>query len=400
MQPVEIRPSIYWIGVNDRHTELFEGLWTIQDEGISYNSYLILDEKNVLIDITSKFTTDELLDQVRSLIEPEKLNYIVINHMEPDHTGGLKALLLLAPRVKLLGTAKTKEMLASFYNITENVQVVADGEELILGKHTLKFVSTPFVHWPETMMTFETTERVLFSCDGFGGYGTLNGTIFDDKTCDIAYHEKQALRYFVNIVSSFTKPVKNAVAKLNALPIDVVAPSHGLVWRNSPRRIIDLYAKWAGYAGGAGDPAVTLLYASMYGNTERLMEVIAQGIVDEGIQVRIFNVVNTSMADILPVLWLNAGVMIGAPTYEGGMFPYMSFVLELAQRKHIFNKIAASFGSYAWSGGAKREYEEKISALRWKSFGTYEFKGTADPEELTEGRAFGASFARGILTPQ
>jgi flavorubredoxin len=400
MQPVEIRPSIYWIGVNDRHTELFEGLWTIQDEGISYNSYLILDDKKVLVDISSKFTTDELIDQIKSLTDPSSLDYIVINHMEPDHTGGLKALLLIAPDVKLIGTAKTKEMLESFYGITENVRVVADGEELSIGKHNLKFVSTPFVHWPETMMTFETFERILFSCDGFGGYGTLNGTIFDDKIVDVAYFEKQALRYFVNIVSTFTKPVKNAVAKLEKIPIDIVAPSHGLVWKNNPRRIIDLYAQWAGYGGKHGDPAVTLLYASMYGNTEKLMEVIAQGIVDEDVPVKIFNVTKASMADILPSLWLNSGVVIGAPTYEGGMFPFMSFVLELAQRKHIFNKIAAGFGSYAWSGGSKREYEERIAALRWVSFGTYEFKGTADPAELTEGRKFGASFAKRLLNPE
>ena len=226
MQPIEIRPSIYWVGVNDRHTELFEGLWSIRDEGISYNSYLINDKKKVIIDLCSKLTTDELFDQIRTFVDPSALDYVVINHLEPDHSGAIKALLLAAPRVKLLGSAKMKEMLSSFYGITENVQVVADGEEINLGSHTLKFFATPFVHWPETIMSYETTGKILFSCDGFGGYGALNGSIFDDKNVPLAWYEEQSLRYYVNIVASFSKPVKNAIARLQSIPIEVVAPSH------------------------------------------------------------------------------------------------------------------------------------------------------------------------------
>ena len=390
MQPVEIRPSIYWIGVNDRHTELFEGLWSIRDEGISYNSYLINDTKRVVIDLCSKMTTDELFDQIRTITDPTQLSYIVINHMEPDHTGALKALLQQAPQVKLLGSAKTIEMLGSFYGITENVQAVSDGEEINLGSHTLRFISTPFIHWPETMMTYETTTRMLFSCDGFGGYGTLNGSIFDDQAQLLSRYEEQALRYFV-------KPVKTAVAKLSGTPIEIVAPSHGLVWRSSPTRIIDLYNKWASYSSESGDPAVTLLYASMYGNTEKVMEVVAQGIVDAGLPVSIFNVTQAQMGEILPSLWLKRGVMIGAPTYEGGLFPQMAFALDVAQRKHIFNKKSAGFGSYGWHGGGQREFNEKIQSLRWESLGNFEYKGMPDQADLDQGRKFGADFARKII---
>ena len=396
MQPVEIRPSIYWVGVNDRHTELFEGLWSIRNEGISYNSYLINDKKKVLIDLCSKGTTDELFDQIKTIVDPSELDYVVINHMEPDHSGALKALLLLAPHVRLLGSTKTKEMLESFYGITENVQVIADGEEIVLGSHTLKFIATPFVHWPETIMTYEPAEKILFSCDGFGGYGTLSGTIFDDKNVSLAWYEEQALRYFVNIIASYSKPVKNAIAKLENIPLEIVAPSHGLVWRNTPYRIIDLYSNWASYAGEPGDPAVTLLYASMYGNTERMMEVIAQGIVDEGLPISIFNVSKASISEILPSLWLKRGVMVGAPTYEGKLFPDMAHVLEVAGRKHIFNKVTAGFGSHAWLGGGQREYNEQIAALKWDLFGNYEFKGAPSPSELEEGRKFGVDFAKKV----
>jgi len=396
MQPIEIRPSIFWIGVNDRQTELFEGLWSIRNEGIAYNSYLIDDDKKVIIDLSSKMTCDELFEQIRSIMDPSELDYVVINHMEPDHTGALKALLLTAPNIKLIGTSKTRDMLASFYGLSDRIQIVSDGEEINLGNHTLKFFATPFVHWPETMMTYETTQKILFSCDGFGGYGALNGSIFDDPVVPVDWYEEQALRYFTNIVSSFSKPVKNAIAKLSNVPLEVVAPSHGLIWRSHPRRIIELYESWASYAGGPGDHAVTLLYASMYGNTERLMEYVAQGIGDEEIPVHIFNVAKNSISEVIPSLWLNRGVMIGAPTYEGKLFPDMVKVLHMAHRKHIFGKLSAGFGSNAWGGGGQRDLRERAQRLKWEHFGDLEFTGSASPSELIEGRRFGAEFARAV----
>lgn len=397
MQPIEIRPSIFWIGVNDRHTELFEGLWSIRNEGISYNSYLINDKKKVIIDLCSKMTTDELFDQLSGFISLSELDYIVINHLEPDHSGALKTFLQVAPQVKLLGSAKTKEMLASFYGITENVQVVADGEEINLGAHTLKFVSTPFVHWPETIMTYETSEKILFSCDGFGGYGALNGSIFDDQNVPISWYEEQSLRYFANIVASFSKPVKSAIAKLQNVPVEIVAPSHGLIWKNNPHRIIDLYNRWSGYMGQPGDAAVTLIYSSMYGNTERMMEVVAQGIADEGLLLKIFDPSKTSISEILPSLWINRGVMVGAPTYEGRLFPAIANVLNVAQLKHICNKSTAVFGSNAWGGGGQRDFIARLETLKWELVGSLEFKGAPKASELDEGRKFGREFAKKLL---
>ena len=397
MQPVEMRPSIYWIGVNDRHIEMFEGLWSVGEEGVSYNSYLIVDKKKAVIDLCSKMTADELFDHISSITDPSSLDYVVINHMEPDHSGALKALLVTAPQIKLVGTAKTKEMLASFYGITENVQVVAEGDEIDLFAHKLQFFSTPFVHWPETMMTYETTEKILFSCDGFGGYGSLNGCIFDDKNVPVDWYEEQALRYYVTIVANYSKPVKNAITKLENLPLQIVAPSHGLIWHNNPSRIIDLYRKWANYAGSTGEPAVTLLYASMYGSTTRMMEVIAQGIMDAGVPVRIFHVSKDPVSQILPSLWVNRGVVIGAPTYEGSLFPDMVSLLQMAQTKHIFNKLAAGFGSYAWGGGGQREFNELVKTLRWESYGNFEYQGTPDSGDINEGRKFGFDFAKKVL---
>ena len=393
MQPVQLKPDIYWVGINDRHTEKFENLWSIRETGISYNSYLIRDSFNTLIDLSSSSTTGELMDQIRTVIDPCELRYLVINHIEPDHSGALKALIQTAPQVVLLGSGRTRDMLASFYGITENIQVVADGQELSLGSHTLKFISTPNVHWPETIMTYETSQKILFSCDGFGGYGALNGGIFDDGNISLPWYEEQALRYFANIIAHYAKPVKNTLAKLENIPLEMVAPSHGLVWRKNPQRLIELYSRWAGYAGRPGDPAVTLLFASMYGNTERMMEAVAAGIAAEGLPLVVFDVTRADISEILPYLWLNAGVMVGAPTYEGGLFPDMGNVLQMAQRKHIINKITAGFGSAAWGGGGQREFNERAAAMKWEVFGNLEFKGGPKPAELEEGRKFGAEFA-------
>ena len=235
MPAVQIRPNVYWIGVNDRTTDLFEGIWPIEEEGVSYNSYLILDRKKVLIDLSKALKTDEFFHQIQELTPLSELDYIVLNHLEPDHTGVILTLRQLAPRAVILGSAKMQEMLASFYKIRENVRAVADGEVLDIGSRKLQFFSAPFVHWPETMVTFDTAEKILFSCDAFGGYGALEGTIFDDESRNLAFYEQESLRYYVNIVAKFSKPVLNAIAKLAGLDIRIIAPSHGLIWRARTR---------------------------------------------------------------------------------------------------------------------------------------------------------------------
>lgn len=394
MLPIEIKPGILWVGVNDRITELFEGLWTIKEEGVSYNSYLIQDEKTAVIDLCKAMLSGEYFDQLQSLVPLEKLDYVIINHMEPDHTGALRRLIKNAPGVTLLGTAKTRDMLAEFYGITENFRVVTDGETINLGKHTLRFVITPFLHWPETMMTYEESQKVLFSCDAFGSYGVLNGNIFDDAFMPVAWYEEQALRYYSNIVSIFPKPVRNAIAKLANVPIDVIAPSHGLVWRNHPERIVDLYQKWSGYATEPADLGVTLLFGSIYGNTEEAMEAVAQGVVDAGVPLNVFNVTKTPVSYILPSLLTQCGVLVGAPTYEGGLFPQMVHVMEMAEAKHIFDRKTAYFGSHGWIGGGEREFIRLAGELKWEVLGAFNFTGSPSRDELIQAREFGKVFAQ------
>jgi anaerobic nitric oxide reductase flavorubredoxin len=396
MPDIEIRPGIYWVGVNDRTTDLFEGLWPITHEGVSYNAYVIDDEKKVLIDLAKGIKTDEFLDRVAELIDPARLDYIILNHMEPDHTGILRTLRWIAPQATIVCSEKARGMLEGFYQITESVSTVEDGDTLSLGSHTLQFFSTPFVHWPETIMTYETTQRVLFSCDGFGGYGALHGALFDDECRDIAFYEQESLRYYSNIVAPFSRPVLKAIDKLADLPVAVIAPSHGLVWRRNPGRIVELYKKWAGYAKGEADLGVTLLYGSMYGNSEQMMNAVAQGVAHAGVPVEIFDVARTNVSYILPHLWGRRGVIVGAPTYEGGLFPPMVHVLDMAARKRIVNRKAAYFGSYSWSGGGYQEFARLAEALKWEEVDHLTFKGGPILEDLERGKEFGRQFAEAI----
>jgi flavorubredoxin len=394
MPPIEIKPDIYWIGVNDRTTDLFEGLWPITQEGVSYNAYLINDEKKAIVDLAKALKTDEFFDQIDQLADVSGLDYVIVNHMEPDHSGVLRTLRRMAPQAIILGTEKTRAMLESFYGITEGVKVVQDGDTLSLGQHTLRFVYTPFVHWPETMMTYEVNERILFSCDAFGSYGALRGAIFDDECVNLEFYKQEALRYYVNIVALFSGPVLKAIAKLADVPVSIIAPSHGLIWRKNPRLIVDLYKRWAEYATGPTEVGVTLIYGSMYGNTEKMMNAVAQGISREEVPLTIFDAAHTHVSYILPSLWTQRGVMVGAPTYEGSLFPPVAQVLEVVAQKRIRNKEVARFGSYAWSGGAQRHFERIIEPLKWELVDSFEFMGGPTQEDMRQGKEFGAGFAR------
>ena len=394
MPVVEIKPDIYWIGVNDRTTDLFEGLWPITREGVSYNSYLINDEKKVIIDLAKSIKTDVFFENISEVISIEQIDYLVVNHMEPDHTGILSILKRLAPKLTILTTPKAEQMLQDFYGIKNRVKTVEDTESVELGKRTLQFFHAPFVHWPETMVTYETSDKILFSCDAFGGYGALRGAIFDDQCTDPDFYEKESLRYFSNIVAKFSRPVVNAIEKLSGLRIDVIAPSHGLIWRKQPSRIVELYKRWSDYATGPTEPAITLIYGSMYGNTETMMNAVVQGISTAGTEIEIFDAGRTHPSYILPSIWTKSGVVIGAPTYEASLFPPVARVLELAALKRMMNKKALFFGSYGWSGGALKEFKRIVEPLKWEIVDAFEFPGGPSEEKLKKGEEIGRNFAK------
>ncbi|MEO0293013.1 MAG: FprA family A-type flavoprotein [candidate division WOR-3 bacterium] len=392
MLPIEIKPGIYWIGVEDRTTDLFEGLWPIKREGVSYNSYLIKDDKKVIIDLTKSLKEEEFFSNIERIVDLREIDYIVINHLEPDHTGSINLLRRISPKSVILGSEKTKEMLKDFYGIMDKVELVKEGDEIPLGGKTLKFFSTPMIHWPETIMTYEISTKILFSCDAFGSYGTLNGSIFDDECEDLSFYKEEAIRYYANIVAKFSKMVLKAIEKLKGIPIEIIAPSHGRIWRKNPEEIVNLYKELAEFSESGGKPGITLIYGSMYGNTEIMMNGVAQGIIESGVPCKIFDVSHTHPSYILPYLWTQKGVMIGTPTYEGGLFPPMINILKLASLKNIKNKKVGMFGSYGWSGGALKELERIIEPLNWQIIDFLEFRGKPKEKELKEGKELGRKF--------
>lgn len=396
MKPIEIRPGVFWVGVNDRVTELFEGLWPISQEGISINSYLIKDEKSALIDLSKEMLSDDYIAQLTEIFDLSKLDYIIINHMEPDHSGALKHLLTLAPQTTILAMPKAVTMLKDFYGLTESIEPLENGQELSLGRNTLRFVYTPFVHWPETMMTYMVEQKVLFPCDGFGSYGVLDGAIFDDTCADLGFYETEALRYFTNIVATFSKSVLSAISKLADNPIEMIAPSHGLIWRKDPGRILDLYKTWSEYAKSPAEIGVTALFGTMYRNTEHALNAALEGIASEGVPVKVWDVRKTHISYILPDLWIQRGVLVAAPTYEGGLFPTMVDALMMADRKRVMGKKAAYLGSFAWSGGAQKEFERITEKLNWDILNSLSFIGGAKETDLDRARELGVQLARAV----
>lgn len=396
MKPVEIRPGVFWVGVNDRVTERFEGLWPIGEHGISYNAFLIRDEKTALIDLSREMLGEDFLTQLSEGFDLSQLDYVIINHMEPDHSGALRQLLQIAPQVKIIGMPKAIQMLDDFYGLTDNVESLKNMDELSLGKNTLRFVYTPFVHWPETMMTYLVEQKVLFSCDGFGGYGSLNGGIFDDQYPDLTFYENEALRYFTNIVAPFSKSVLSAISKFEDMPIEVVAPSHGLIWRKSPGRILELYQRWSTYYRSPAEVGITALFGTMYRNTERALSAALEGIAAEEVPVRVYDVSRTHVSFMLSDLWTRRGVLVAAPTYEGGLFPVMQDVLNMANRKRVAHKQSAYLGSYAWGGGAQDDFKRMADTLDWTVTGEMAFCGGPMAEDLERAYALGGQLARAV----
>ncbi|GAB4275022.1 MAG: FprA family A-type flavoprotein [Deferrisomatales bacterium] len=366
MPPTTSRDGIFWAGVNDRITDLFEGLWPVAPGRVSYNADLVRGERAAVVDLATAIKVDEFLDPVAAGAEPRALEFVVINHMEPGHSGLVRTLPRIAPQVTRMGSEKTVALLDPFYGIRRNVRAAANGEALSLGNRSLRLFPTPLVHWPGTMMTLEESERVLFSCDAFGGYGALRGGAFDDQCPNLGAYEAEALRYDANIVAGLSPMGLTAIAQLAAVPVEVIAPSHGLIWRKSPHRIVELYERWARYAQGPGDLGLTLLCRSMYGNSEKVMNAVAKGASAEGVPVEIFDVTR-------------------------------AHVLDMAGRKAVRAKKVARFGSYGWSGGARGELERWFETLRWDQvLEPLEFVGAPSDAELEQGERFGRSFGKAL----
>lgn len=361
-----VAKDIYYVGVNDRQKALFENLWPLPG-GVSYNSYLIVDDKTVLVDTVDICYSDLFFKRVAKLLDGRKLDYLVVDHMEPDHAGSIRLLRQLYPDVKIIGNKQTFGMLAGYHGITDGLHEVKEGDKLELGHHTLSFYMAPMVHWPEVMMTYEETEKVLFSADAFGTFGTLDGGVLDTDM-DTERYWSEMVRYYSNIVGKYGSPVQRALKKLSALEIRTICSTHGPVWTEQSSRVISLYDRLSRYEGLDG---VTLVYGSMYGHTEQMAEDIATALSDGGVRhIAMHNVSKSHGSYILRDVFNYRGLIVGCPTYSGQLYPEVEMVLSEIKHREVKDRLFSYFGSFTWAGAAVKHLAAYAEAMKWEVVGT------------------------------
>jgi len=375
--------DIYRLSVNiEDKNYLFEGIWPIP-HGISINGYLIKGEKNVLIDLTQDIFNfpQEFTQQMSGLtLAIEDIDILIVNHMEPDHSGWLREFCKKNSKAVIYCTKKAVPLLNAFAGVpAERAIAITDGMILEVGDYELQFFDTPNIHWPETMMTYERKRKILFSCDAFGSYGSIDeNAIFDDQISSEKhkFFEEEALRYYANIVATFSPFVLKGLEKLGGLEVKVICPSHGIIWRDNPAVIIDLYNRYALYSKGPAEREVTVVWSSMYGHTKQVLSLVIETLRKKSIPVHVFQVPGDEIGYILASAWKSAGLIFGMPTYEYKMFPPMAHVIEELQVKKVTNKKVFRFGSFGWSGGAQKDFEAKTEKSGWDKLGSYEWQGT------------------------
>ncbi|MFA5713009.1 MAG: FprA family A-type flavoprotein [Bacteroidales bacterium] len=380
MKNIKVTDRVYYVGVNDRKKHLFENNWPLPN-GVSYNSYLIKDEKNALVDSLEFGSKEEYLTQIDEILEGKELHYLIVNHMEPDHSSMVGILLKFYPNLKIVANSKAFKMLEGYYGVpSSNIYEVKDGDMLDLGYHKLKFVMAPMVHWPETMFTYDTTNHILFSCDAFGTFGTLDGAIFDDEI-NFDFYEDEMRRYYSNIVGKYSHMVQKAFAKLEGVKIEYICPSHGPIWRKEPQRAIALYDKWSRHLS---DEGVVIAYASMYGNNEKIADYAARLISEEGIKnIRIYDVSKSHASYILSDIWKYKGVLLGSSAYNGVMHPMMSHLCNELEIINPKNKNYSLFGTYSWSGGGVKGLRAFAEKMEWREVASaVEVLGTPKLEQM------------------
>ena len=326
----KIAKDYYWVGASDRRLELFENIMPIT-KGVSYNAYLLVDEKTILLDTVDSSVSRQFLENVKYALNGRTLDYLVVNHMEPDHCSIIEDMVLRYPELKLIGNAKTLQMIKQFFDfdVEERFVTVKEGDTFSSGNHTLTFVLAPMVHWPEAMFTYDVEEKILFSADAFGTFGALNGNLFNDEVNFDKDWLDEARRYYTNIVGKYGNPVQAALKKASTIEINMICPLHGPIWRNDLGYILDKYNKWSTYE--PEDKTVMIVYGSMYGNTESAVNVLATKLAEEGVKnIVTYSVSNTHVSYLISEAFRCSHIVVAAPTYNGAVFtPMENFLLDL-----------------------------------------------------------------------
>lgn len=360
----KVTDELIWVGASDRRLALFENIFPIP-RGVSYNAYVLLDEKTVLLDTVDAGAGGQFFENVEYSLGERTLDYLVINHMEPDHCAMLGDIVRRYPNVKIVGNTKTFVMMKQFFGreFGERAIVVKEGDTLNTGKHTLRFVMAPMVHWPEAMVTYDETEQVLFSADGFGTFGALSGTIFADEVNFDRNWLDDARRYYANIVGKYGASVQALLKKASALEIKMICPLHGPIWREDIPYILEKYQKWSTYE--AEEKAVVIMYASMYGNTAAAADALASRIAEKGIsKIAVYDVSNTHVSELIGEIFRASHLVFASPTYNAGIYPVMENLFADMKALAVQKKTVALMENGTWAAVTAKQMRDKLAELK------------------------------------
>lgn len=360
----KVTEDIVWVGASDRRLALFENIFPIP-RGVSYNSYVLLDEKTVLLDTVDASVAGQFFENLEHVLDGRKLDYLIVNHMEPDHCAMIGDLVRRYPEVQVVGNTKTFGMIKQFFgtDFAERAVTVKEGDTLATGAHTLHFVMAPMVHWPEVMVTYDEKDKVLFAADGFGTFGALNGNIFADEVDFDRDWLDDARRYYTNIVGKYGASVQALLKKASGLEIAVICPLHGPIWRENLGYILEKYQKWSTYE--AEDQAVVILYATMYGNTASAADALAGRLAAKGVKkIAVYDVSNTHVSELISEIFRASHVVFAAPTYNGGIYPVMENLLADMKALAVQNKTVALMENGTWAPTTAKQMREKLAELK------------------------------------
>lgn len=359
MKALTVKSDIHWVGARDWAVRDFHGYKTTR--GSSYNSYLIMDEKITLVDTVKSTHVNDLMDRINSVVDPSKIEYVVINHVEMDHTGGLPDIMKLAPNATILTSANGEKGLRAHYDADSwNFQIVKSGENVSIGKRTLSFVHTPMLHWPDSMVTYMPEEKILFSNDGFGQH-IASEYLFDDE-CGLSVLLEEAAKYYANILYPFGAACQKALKALRSLEIDMIASSHGVIWRSHPEQILAKYDLWS---SGKDNGKAVVIYDTMWGSTEKIAREIASAFEDHEIPVRIRSLKANHISEIIPDLLEARYVAIGSAVLNNNVMPTVAAFMSYMKGLKPSKKTGFAFGSFGWSDSATKEIKQNMTDLGW-----------------------------------
>ncbi|MBO5386383.1 FprA family A-type flavoprotein [bacterium] len=365
----KITENLFWVGANDRRIALFEGVYHAP-QGVSYNSYILLDDKTVLLDTVDKAVTHQFMENVAHVLNGRTLDYLIINHMEPDHCAEIPTILAKYPEVKIVCNAKIKTMMEQFFDFEiseEQFQIVNEGDVLNTGKHNLTFLMAPMVHWPEVMVTYDTTDKILFSADAFGSFGAIDGNIFADEVNWENRYLNEARRYYTNIVGKYGPQVQMLLKKASAIEINMICPLHGYIWRKDLGKFIDLYQKWSTYTPEIN--SVMIAYASVYGGTQNAAEILAGELAELGVKdIKMFDVSVTHSSYVVSDMFKYSHIVFASTTYNNGIFVEMENLIHDIVAHNIQNRKVAVIENGSWAPQAGRLMTELLSQIKNTEF--------------------------------